>query len=190
MFGFAVILFFSVTGITLNHPGWFGSEREIVTDCLGKLDKAWLQEMPFPQEANDGESEWQIADRLSVVEFLRNHHGIHGALSEFRIDETECIVVFKGPGYAADAFVDRTTGTYELTVAQMGSVAILNDLHKGRDSGPAWSILIDVSAILMTISSFTGLVLLLLLRRKRVAGIITAVVGTVGAFLVYWFLVP
>lgn len=33
----------------------------------------------------------------------------------------------------------------------------MNDLHKGyrRDSGMAWSVLIDVSAILMTVSSIT-----------------------------------
>ena len=66
-------------------------------------------------------------------------------------------MTFKGPGYAADAFIDRETGHYTVTQSYHGLVAILNDLHKGRDTGPAWSILIDVSAILLTLISLTGL---------------------------------
>ena len=33
MFGLAAILFFSVTGLTLNHPDWFFTER--VTQSTG-----------------------------------------------------------------------------------------------------------------------------------------------------------
>jgi len=36
---------------------------------------------------------------------------------------------------------------------------VANDLHKGRDTGKTWSILIDVSAVLMTLISLTGLIL-------------------------------
>ena len=52
--------------------------------------------------------------------------------------DTDCSVALKSPGYAADVFIDRATGRYELTEAKMGFVAVLNDLHKGRDSGAAW----------------------------------------------------
>ena len=107
-----------------------------------------------------------------MVEHLRQAHGIGGALADFKVDDAECVVTFKGPGYAADAFIDRETGHYTVTQSYHGVVAILNDLHKGRDTGPAWSILIDASAILLTLISATGLVLLFYLKLRRVPGLI------------------
>ena len=53
-----------------------------------------------------------------------------------------------------------------------GFLAVINDLHKGRDTGPAWSALIDVSAVLMTLISLTGLVLLFYLKLRRVPGLV------------------
>ena len=40
-----------------------------------------------------------------------------------------------------DVFIDRATGRYELTETRMGFFAVMNDLHKGRDSGKAWAVL-------------------------------------------------
>jgi hypothetical protein len=125
-----------------------------------------------------------------VVEYLRKAHGVRGALAEFRIDEEECVLTFKGPGYAADAFIDRGTGRYNLTQSYHGAVALLNDLHKGRDTGPGWSVLIDVSAVGLTFISVTGLVLLFYLKLRRVPGLIVTVVGTVAVVAVYFIWVP
>ena len=43
-------------------------------------------------------------------------------------------------------------------------MAVINDLHKGRDTGPAWAAVIDVSAGLMVVISLTGLVLLFYIK--------------------------
>jgi hypothetical protein len=69
-------------------------------------------------------------------------------------------------------------------------VALINDLHKGRDTGAAWSVVIDVSAVLMTVSSLTGLALLCTLRRRRVPGLLVAFAGTVAVLAVVVWLVP
>ena len=69
-------------------------------------------------------------------------------------------------------------------------VAVMNDLHKGRDSGSTWSWVIDISAVLMTLVSATGLVLLLYLKRRRLSGLVTGVVGTIIIVLIYLFAVP
>src|SRR6516165_545898 len=42
MFGLAAILFFSVTGITLNHPGWFFGEAQRQVQAEGQVDPGWL----------------------------------------------------------------------------------------------------------------------------------------------------
>ena len=102
--------------------------------------------------------------KLEVVEHLRKTHAIRGALAEFRVDDTECTVSFKGPGYSADTFIDRDSGEYTMTELDHGLIALINDLHKGRDTGAVWSWVIDLSAGLMTIISLTGLVLLFYLK--------------------------
>ena len=122
----------------------------------------------------------QVA-KLEIVEHLRNAHAIRGALADFRVDDGECVVSFKGPGYAADAFIDRESGHYRLTETYHGFIAVINDLHKGRDTGPVWSVVIDVSAVLMTFISLTGLVLLFYLKLRRIPGVIVALIGTVSS---------
>ena len=56
----------------------------------------------------------------------------------------------------------------------MGTVAILNDLHKGRDTGPYWSLFIDAISLVTAFVSLTGLILIFYLRRKRLSGITAA----------------
>lgn len=178
MISFAILFFFAVTGLTLNHADWFSHGKESVKQLRGKLDAKWI--------AGSDAS----VQKLEVVEFLRRTHGIKGAVSEFRIENTECDVAFKGPGYSADALIQRATGDYELTETRLGLVAILNDLHKGRDSGRGWSLIIDLSAALMVFVSLTGTVLLAFVKRRRVTGYIAAVVGALLCWLVYVLFVP
>ena len=101
-----------------------------------------------------------------------------------------CSVSFKAPGYTADAFIDRATGSYDLTVTRMGLVAILNDLHKGRDSGPQWKLLIDLSAALLTFVSLSGLVLIYFIHKHRFAGLMSLAGGGTIVYLVYALMVP
>lgn len=179
MFGFATILLFSVTGITLNHPEWFGERFRREERLTGQVELSWLQ----------GETA-ETVDKLAIVEQLRSVHRLGGAVSEFRIDEFECFISWRGPGYSADAFVDRESGRYELTVTRHGLIAVLNDLHKGRDTGTGWSLAIDISALLMALSSLTGLVLLFYIRRRRASGLVTMAVGAAVLGAVYFWLVP
>jgi hypothetical protein len=86
--------------------------------------------------------------------------GLHGALDDFRIEDSQCSISFKGPGYEADVVIDRAAGRYDITETHAGLAAILNDLHKGRDTGRIWGKIIDVSAVLMTAVSLTGLILI------------------------------
>ncbi|MEI7911514.1 MAG: PepSY-associated TM helix domain-containing protein [Verrucomicrobiota bacterium] len=178
MVSFAILLFFAVTGLTLNHAEWFTAGHATTRHCQGHLDPQWVK-------APDA----GVA-KLDIVEFLRKAHGIKGALGEFLIDDSQCTVSFKGPGYAADSFIDRASGNYDLTESRLGLVAILNDLHKGRDSGASWSLLVDVSAVLMTAVSLTGLVLMFFFRRRRITGLAAAIAGALLCYLIYLALVP
>jgi hypothetical protein len=173
MVTFAILLFFAVTGLTVNHPEWFTSQQKTV-QYKGQVAMDWVR----PASGKD-------VDKLQIVEQLRRQHGIRSDLSDFRVDDAQLSVSFKGPGYTADTFIDRDTGKYEVTETRMGWGAVINDLHKGRDTGNWWKAVIDASAILMTLVSLTGMALIFFLARRRVSGLVCAVVGAVACYAVY-----
>jgi len=176
LFGFATILFFSLTGLTLNHPDWFGGWAETTETVTGQLDPAWL-------------AEGAELDAARLERALRASHPLRGTAGELRDDATEVSLSFAGPGYAAEALIRRPGGDYDVRITQHGLIALINDLHKGRDTGPGWSVVIDLSALLMGVSAVTGLVLLLSLRKKCVPGLLAAAAGTVALWLAWKLLV-
>ena len=97
MVSFAIVFFFAVTGLTLNHTEWF-AEQQTIAQHPGKVEEKWVK------TATD-----DTVAKLEIVEALRRSHNIKTALSDFRIDESQCTVSFKGPGYSADAFINRDT---------------------------------------------------------------------------------
>ncbi|AXE20224.1 peptidase [Runella rosea] len=176
MFSFALVLFFSVTGLTLNHADWFGDASR-TSEYKGTLNASWTNV-----------TDTSKVNKLAIVEYLRATHQPKGAMSDFRIDATECSVAFRGPGYTADVFINRSTGAYQVTETKMGLVAVINDLHKGRDTGKTWSLVIDASAIFMTLVSATGLLLLLFLKKRRTSGLLWTLIGLGVCVALYLFL--
>jgi hypothetical protein len=69
-----------------------------------------------------------------------------------------------GDGWVA---LDRATGEAEAEATDRGWISYLNDLHKGRNSGAAWSWFIDIFAFACIIFAATGLFLLQLHSAKR-----------------------
>jgi hypothetical protein len=173
MLSFAIVFFFAVTGLTLNHAERFNGQMR-VREKKGRVDKNWT----------NAQDTLKIA-KLEIVESLRRENGITAAMHDLRIDDTQIGISFKGPGYEADVFVTRETGEYELTETSGGFIAIINDLHKGRDTGTAGSVFVDVSAILLALVSLTGLLLLLFLRKKRISGLLVAAFGLILFWLIY-----
>lgn len=178
MASLALVLFFAATGITLNHQDWFANQQ-VTAERHGIVNPSFLR-----TAAPEG------VDKLQVVEYLRSNAGLRGALSDFRIDDGQCEVVFKGPGYEASAVVDRTTGRFDVTETRMGFAAVINDLHKGRDTGGAWKAVIDVSAALLVFISVTGLILLYFVHKYRLAGIILLGAGALTSYIVFVVWVP
>jgi hypothetical protein len=178
MISFAVIFFFAATGITLNHAEWFDGHEQ-VTHAQGTIPPALLHESSDHQP-----------DKLGIVELLRSRHKIHGAVSDFRVEDSQISVTLKGPGYQADAFIDANSGSYDLTETRNGFVAVINDLHKGRDTGKVWSAVIDISAVLLVLVSITGLVLIWFVYKRRISGLILAGLGGFICWLLYRVFVP
>jgi len=178
MLCFLVVLFFAITGITLNHTEWFDG-KQTEKKFEGKLPVEWVNN-----------TDTSKIKKLEIVEFFRNKYGIKGYVTDFFVDDEQCSVSFKGPGYSANAFINRKDGQLQLSELRLGLIAVLNDLHKGRDSGKSWSWLIDISAVFLTIVSLSGLLMLFFLKKRRLNGVIIAIIGGIICYLVYVIWVP
>lgn len=150
------MLLFSITGFTLNHASWIGAKPEVTTQTaelpaalLEQLKKVW---------ATDGDDKAAIptavADWLSKTLSVR----VEGRQTEWADDEI--YVSLPRPGGDAWLTVGLEDGavTHELT--DRGWLSYLNDLHKGRNTGAAWSLFIDVFAFAALVFAITGLLLL------------------------------
>jgi hypothetical protein len=176
MFGLIILLFFAVTGFTLNRVEWFAGDSEDRQTLTGE----------FPADV------LARGDTFEIVEHIRANFPVRGAVTSFQgePDDYEVRVVFKRPGALAEAAIDRETHKIEVVIESYGAVAFVNDLHLGRDSGAGWKLAIDFTALLMVLVSLTGLVLIFTMRKGRTQRLITAGVGLLFFVLVYVVFVP
>jgi uncharacterized protein len=173
--GLAAIFFFAVTGFMLNHDDWFGAAVPRVTTIDGTMPADLLQKM----------------DRLLIVEELRRSFGATGPLNTFEDHGPDPLrVVFKHPGYSAEATIDRTTGKTGMEIQTTGVAGLLMDLHRGTFAGKWWGLCIDIAAVLLALASATGLILWLYLPRRRKLGLIALVIGVALCLSAYWAFLP
>jgi len=165
MIAFAVILFFGVTGLLLNHPSWLFGDEVVTTTVTGSLPESVLVE--------GGQIEF-----LSVSEYFRNEAGVIGEVNNFAQVGTEGSINYVSPGYSASAKFDVTSLDFDITVREDGFVNAMRDLHTGSDSGSTWSLIIDGSAIFLVFVSISGLGIQLLMRKRRRKALGWLAVGT------------
>jgi hypothetical protein len=168
MISLLIVLFFALTGITLNHPDWVFGNQEVTRTTSGTLPAGWQA---------GGKPDW-----LNVVEYLRANAGVKGQAGDYTAAgsaDPQDSLSFHAPGYSADVFIAKDTGAYKLSVTQQGFVAVLNDFHKGRDSGGAWAWVIDLSGGFLALIALTGLGLLVYLKKVRRAALLTMLGGAV-----------
>ena len=153
------MLLFTVTGITLNHAAKIeGTPVDNRSTTLPPALLAQLVEAPEQGQAPlPGEVARWLGGELS--------HPLGARPAEWSPEEA--YVSMPSPGADAWLSIDRETGAVEFERTSRGTVSYLNDLHKGRNAGPAWGWFIDVFAIATLVFCITGLFLLHLHARQR-----------------------
>jgi hypothetical protein len=169
-----LMLFFAVTGFTVNHEDWFGATTPRTRNVAGVTPAEWVK----------------AEDKLRIVEHLRSQFGVNGAMTDFESEEGKFHVVFKGPGRVCEASISRPEGKTEVEIKTFGLWGRINDLHRGRDAGEGWRWMIDASAALFVLAAVTGVILWLALPKRRNVGIAALVLGAGLTVAFYWMLVP
>ncbi len=155
------MLLFAITGITLNHAAQIEA-RPTVTQRSAQLPAALLAELAgTPAEARQAAlpppvRQW-LAQALQV--------DLDGREAEWSADEV--YLPLPRPGGDAWLRIARHDGATEYELTERGWVSYLNDLHKGRHAGAAWSLFIDLFAGACLVFAATGLFILKLHAAQR-----------------------
>jgi uncharacterized protein len=174
LFGLALLLFFSITGFMLNHEDWFSPLEPREREIKGTIPAALLSE----------------PNKLGIVELLRKEHGATGVMDSFSVNDDDMEVVFKRPGEEVKVTIQRESGDLSGTHTTRGSVGVILDLHRGKSSGIAWSLIIDGLCILVVIVCATGVYLWASLRGRGAYSGLVLLLGTVLGLVVYFVWVP
>lgn len=153
------MLLFAATGITLNHASKIEAKPEVVnrtaklsSELLAGLGNRVEGNAPLPKAS----AEW-LSDELGI--------SIGSRPAEW--SEEEIYLSLPTPGADAWLSVDRSSGAVEFERTERGWISYFNDLHKGRNAGPAWGWFLDIFAVACLVFCVTGLFLLQMHAKQR-----------------------
>lgn len=178
---FTALALFTITGITLNHAASI-SGAPVVTKHAATLPAA-LRPTIAPEVAHAESLPPALAEWITT-EF---HIGTGNASLEW--SDEELYLSAPGPGRDAWVSIDRASGAVKSESTDRGWLAYFNDLHKGRNTGIAWRVFIDVVAATVLFFSLTGLVLLQIQARQRKSTWPLVIGGTVLAAILMIFFI-
>jgi len=173
MAGFSLVLLFAITGLTLNHQDFGWGEPKLTNSQI---------DMPMELLTNP--------DKTAIGNQLRGALGIRSQVTDYHEDDDQIQVTFAVPGRRTSVTIDRSNGKAEVEAVNRGVLGKLDDLHKGFDSGPVWYWLIDITAVILTISSISGMITLLSLRARRRSGFIVGTLAVVMLIAIYMVWIP
>ncbi len=158
------MLVFAATGITLNHAASIES-RPHVQSRTATLPSALLEQA--------GAMAANISPKAALPPALRawlsDQWAVDTGGRPVEWSQDEIYLSLPRPGGDGWVSIDLATGEVEYEVTDRGWISYLNDLHKGRNTGVAWSWFIDVFAVACLIFSLTGLFLLKMHAGNRAA---------------------
>lgn len=157
------LLLFTVTGFTLNHAADIAADPVVAdgTAALSPDARALLAESEGDEDARPLAK--PLADELASLTGL----SLRNASPEWSADEL--YLALPRPGGDAWIAVSRSDGAVTWERTDRGWISYLNDLHKGRDTGPVWRWFIDVFAFGSIVFIGTGFILMWLHSRNRPA---------------------
>ena len=178
-FAFLTLIFFSGTGVLLNHPEWFEKYRPAESQAAIALTPAELA----AARASKGPGR-----ALAATAATKMH--LAGAYASGDLDGRQAIVRLEGPKGSTDLTIDLATGKGDARITTTNLMSIIQDLHRGKNVGVAWRWVIDLSAWLILAMALIGYVLFFSLRFRLKTSLILTAVSLAVLVGIAWFLVP
>ncbi|MGI4847875.1 MAG: PepSY-associated TM helix domain-containing protein [Janthinobacterium lividum] len=156
------MLLFAFTGITLNHSADIESRPKVSrrTATLPAPAMQELRQFALQHADADGKTDSKLALPPLATQWLAQNWSLKVAGVAAEWSPEEAYVALPRPGGDAWLRITLADGALEYELTDRGWISWLNDLHKGRNTGAAWSWFIDVFAAACLIFSLTGLLIL------------------------------
>lgn len=149
-----LLLFFSVTGITLNHPEWFSDYQAEIEEVELAVDLKLINNPPLSLE--------QITQVVEVVEQELDVSLTNAVIESSR---DELFFSIKKAGENTAITLDLASGELFFERIDYGLWALLNDFHKGRNTSVFWGWIIDITSVLCIVFAISGFILAMPQRR-------------------------
>ncbi|WP_295765275.1 PepSY-associated TM helix domain-containing protein [Undibacterium sp.] len=167
------MLMFALSGITLNHSAQIEA-HPVLTHKEAQLPASLLKLLQARQaqvadaagtpasatSATSAATAESAALPSAVANWLEATLAVSVAQRALEWSPQEVVVALPRPGGDAWLRIELDSGAIEYEKTERGWIAYLNDLHKGRNTGVAWSWFIDAFAVACLIFCLTGLLLL------------------------------
>ena len=173
-FAFLSLMFFSATGLVLNHQDWLDRLQPKDVMSVTMVNPATLAAATRLTDPGPALAKAVAAKALLL-----------GAYKSAEIADGEALIRLEGTKGTSDIAVDLATGKVEIMLSRRPLLMTLDELHKGRDAGAAWKLGIDISAVLFLVLSVIGYLLFFSLRlRLKTSLLVTtaSILLMVGAF--------
>ncbi|BCU63244.1 hypothetical protein F941_02709 [Acinetobacter bouvetii DSM 14964 = CIP 107468] len=173
-FAFIVLVFFSLTGLLLNHPEWFDPEKDEKTVKI-ELPEDVLQALQKQENPSN-----------ALLAYVRQKEAIVGRYQSSEVLDGEVMIRLESPAGSTDVWALLDTGEVEITQKPASAVSLISDLHRGKNAGAAWSWLIDISAILILALSLAGYILFLSIKSRLVQNLLLTAASLAVLIALIW----
>jgi len=174
-FAFLALLFFSITGILLNHPNWLKVELAPLAESQITLTAEELAGLKAAKEPGP-----------HLVKLVSPKARLLGTLRNADIAGPDVYVRMQGVRGSSDLVGNLETGVVRVTVEKQHPIAVFNGLHRGELASAPWRAIIDIAGVVLILMALIGYVLFFSLRfRLRTALVLTAgsLAAMVGVFV-------
>lgn len=161
---FVWLLFFSITGLLLNHPAWLRGDKP--AGVSSQFDLAPGELALVRAQRDPGQA---------LVRVLRGRLDLKGAVDSGDVAGDQLFVRMRGASGSSDIQIDLKTGRGSATIERFPAATLFKELHRGEQAGAVWRALIDIAGVLLVTTSILGLAIYFSLRlRMRTALVLVA----------------
>ena len=160
-----LMVFFSVTGLLLNHPDIEFGEIELSLPKWASQLKDWPDNF--------------ASHSLLLLQWLDKEHDIRGVDFSSEWDEYDQLLILDltGPNGSTVIEVFFDDQLIYIDNRKLSTVAMLNNLHRAKHVSHFWRLISDLSAICMLLFCISGFWLVIVNRLERLPANIAMLMG-------------
>jgi len=178
-FAFISLMFFSLTGILLNHPEWMGQSNHRPEESSFAIAP---DKIPAALKAQDPAS--------ALARLVDEKRAVSGIYASGDVDGDEAFLRYEGVTGNTSVIVQLKSGATTASLQPADAATIINDLHRGKNAGKVWKLVIDIAAIIFLALSLVGYILFFSLRHRLVQTLTLTGLSLAGLFGIFLLFVP